>query len=352
MTTPTPPYIKQSGAPTDRMCGAACLAMAYASFGQPVSQEEIWPAISKRNRSGSLASTTHLMAKDAIARGFDAVAIQASRPLQALQRCQQQGFRAILNHRLSNTTAAGHYSVLAGFENGSVLLHDPLEGPSRRATLDNLLDLWQPGAPGGSEIIGNVLIAIAPRLAGPAAESPKCPACKVVMPKEIACPACSYPVPLSPSSLLGCIGEGCRTRLWRYLCCPECDCTWAFNGKPAAQAGGPAAAQPKGLEVDHLYSELDKFFAHIKGIPGAADHADIQAQMSFIASQKEPLRAALAEAAANRRQRMQQMDDLTQTAEANKESLRKRREDAARQSPPLDGDALGMALLRNHGFVN
>src|SRR5882724_2136788 len=114
------PYIKQAG---DRSCGAACLSMVYESFGSSVAQEEIWTKIAKRNSHGSVASTSHLMAKDAIERGFEAVAIQASKPLMALRQCFNGGIRVILNHRMSAASPAGHYSVLSSFQGPNVFLH-------------------------------------------------------------------------------------------------------------------------------------------------------------------------------------------------------------------------------------
>ena len=184
------PYMKQSGTPAERKCGAACLSMVYGSLGLNVAQDEIWPNISKRNPFGSLASTTHLMAKDAIARGFDAVVIQASRPLQALGICRQKGIRAILNHRMNVESPAGHYSVLADIQKSDVLLHDPLAGPSRRISFDELLDLWRPGIP-ISETIGNVVIGVAPRLDSNESTA-HCETCKLEIVSEVACPKCGY----------------------------------------------------------------------------------------------------------------------------------------------------------------
>src|SRR5271169_808234 len=106
------PYEKQTDPKTSRMCGAACLSMVYRSFGKEVPQAEIWPAIAKVNRFGSLASTTHLMTQDALGRGFAAVAIQARHPIQALRLCKEAGIRTILNHRLEPGSRAGHYSVM------------------------------------------------------------------------------------------------------------------------------------------------------------------------------------------------------------------------------------------------
>lgn len=135
--------------------------MVYRSLGKAVAQTELWPAIAKENRYGSLSSTTHLMTKDALERGFAAIAFQARHPLLTLLQCRNLGIRAVLNHRLHAETGIGHYTVLVDVDDQHVTLHDPYYGPAQRLTHTELLDLWQPNFP-GSEVVGFMLIAIAP----------------------------------------------------------------------------------------------------------------------------------------------------------------------------------------------
>jgi hypothetical protein len=52
--------------------------MVYRSYGKEVPQTQIWPSIAKPNRAGSLASTTHLMARDALTRCFSATSAFAN----------------------------------------------------------------------------------------------------------------------------------------------------------------------------------------------------------------------------------------------------------------------------------
>jgi ABC-type bacteriocin/lantibiotic exporter with double-glycine peptidase domain len=180
------PYEKQSDPLNSRTCGAACLAMAYRSLGREVPQAEIWPAIGKVNRFGSLASTTYLMAQDALKRGFTAVAIQTRHPLQVLRLCRDSGIRAVLNHRPRKDSPAGHYSLLVDIDDKNVVLHDPSSGPSRSFSHDEMLELWQPRFP-NSEIAGYMMIAIAPASATSIAA---CEFCHTVMPAKVECPQC------------------------------------------------------------------------------------------------------------------------------------------------------------------
>jgi hypothetical protein len=84
------------------------------------------------------------MARDALTRGFSAMAIQVRHPLQALRICRQTGIRAILNHRLKHDAPTGHYSVMVDLDDKNVVLHDPYYGPARNVPHVELLELWQP----------------------------------------------------------------------------------------------------------------------------------------------------------------------------------------------------------------
>jgi hypothetical protein len=361
------PYEKQFDLQATRTCGAACLSMVYRSFGQEIPQRLIWPLIAKKNIYGSIASTTHLMAADAVSRGFAAVAIQARHPLQALRVCRDSGIRAILNHRLQPDSPAGHYTVLVDIDATIVKLHDPYFGPSRRLTHDVFLDLWQPRLP-KSEIVGNFLIGLA-------SESPDLPACEVchtAFLKRVQCPRCKNAVSLEPVALLGCMNNSCAARLWNYVCCPTCDLTWNFTLEPprssaAASASAPAepaavpaaaaptAALPSGtdpLNLGKLFAEIDKFSNHILSLPAAANHPEIQQQLAFITASKEKLAAAMAQELAKRKAHQENLGAMAKAAKEKQDAHRKRVEDLNKPSPPLDGDALARALLKDLGITN
>ena len=370
------PYERQSDPRTNRDCGAACLSMVYRSFGKDVARAQIWQAVGKQNRFGSLASTTHLMAQDALRRGFAAVAIQTRHPLQALKLCRESGIRAILNHRLKNDAPTGHYSVLVDIDDRSVVLHDPLFGPSRRLPHAEMLALWQ-RLFCRSEIMGNVLIGIS---AQPSPE-PACHLCHIPIPSSVKCPKCNNPVCLQPAALLGCMSSVCAGRVWNYLCCPSCDYTWTFSLRPPqagveppvpsdsrieppvsadgrippSVSGSPspeakAASQERTLNLDQLFDALDKFCNHI--LPAAASHPEIKQQLDFIAASKEKLTLALAEQRAQAQARREQLANVLQGIRQKEEARRKQLEELNRPLPPLDGNALGRALLKNLGLAD
>lgn len=360
------PYEMQSDSQTNRTCGAACLSMVYRSFGKEVPQAEIWPAIAKINQFGSLASTTHLMAQDALSRDFSALALQARHPLQTLRLCHESGIRVIMNHRLNHHSSSGHFTVLVNIDDKDVFLHDPFFGPSRRMSHAELIELWQPRFP-DSEIAGNVLIGIAVK----PPETPDCELCHTPIPRHVECPACKKPVGLQPSALLGCMDNACIARIWNFLCCPSCDYTWTFSLRaPAAGATAPGAGSsapgvssslspnakpvpPAGqdlLNFDEMFAEMDKFCKHVLSLPAAANHPEIKRHMELLAARKEQLKQAQAQTLTHLKTHQEQMAKMAQEAKQRQEAHRKKMEELNRPSPPLDGNALGHALLKNLGF--
>ena len=294
----TIPYERQEDPQTNRLCGAAALSMAYRSFGKTVTQADIWPRIARHNRSGSIASTTYLMAQDALERGFSALAIQVKHPLQALQLCRENGVRAILNHRLKADSPAGHYSVLVDIDAESVVLHDPWFGPSRRLPHAELLELWLPRY-ANTEISGNVLIGIAAQ----PPDAPPCHLCGAVAPPAVSCPSCGKPVTLRPASILGCTAASCPARMWNSICCPFCNQTWTLDSEAGSMnpTSGPRKGAEGVLDLSNLFAELDRFSSHVLSFPAAANNSDIVQQLDFIKASKDRLRLAQTEDLARRR---------------------------------------------------
>lgn len=363
------PFERQSDPETQRDCGAACLSMVYRSLGQDVPRAELWPAIAKHNRFGSLASTTHLMTSDALNRGFSAVALQARHPLQALRLCLDSGIRAILNLRPQNNTPTGHYAVLVDLDGRDVVLHDPYYGPARRMPHADLLELWQPRA-SNSEIAGCVLIGIALEPASIAS----CWLCQTPMPSAAECPKCRKPVGLQPNALLGCASTDCIARVWNAICCPSCDNLFGFSlqsplaegavsslpslaaqpapsGAPSPGAQPANAAKEDPLDLSRVFAEIDKFCNLVLTVPGAAEHPEVKKQLDFIATSKEKLKLAQAEAKVHQKVHQEQLAKFVQTAKENEEAHRKKLEELNRPSPPLDGNALGRSLLKSLGFA-
>lgn len=322
----TIPYEKQSD-PQARGCGAACLSMVYRSFGKEVPQAEIWPLIAKPNRVGAVSSTTHLMAQHAISQGLSAVVIQARHALQVLRLCHEADIRAILNQRARPDVSSGHYTVLVDIDDKNVVLHDPALGSCRRMSYAEMLRLWQPQP--GSEIAGNVVIGVADQ---PAA-IPACEFCHTAIPTKVDCPRCKKAVGLQPAALLGCIRDGCIARMWNSVACPSCDFMWSFNeaGTSLADFPHPAANTdslvPEPQNLDKLFAELDKFCAHLLSIPGAARHADLNAQLNAIKAGKDRLKLVQIEEQATFKARADRMAATEKEAKQRQEARRKQVEE-------------------------
>jgi predicted double-glycine peptidase len=347
------PYEKQVDPQTNRGCGAACLSMVYRSLGKEVPQAEIWPAIAKKNRFGSVASTSHLMALDAAKRGFAAVAIQARHSLQVLRLCRGAGVRAILNHRAGKDSASGHYSVFVDMDDKVVVLHDPFYGPSRSLPHEELLELWRPRTT-ESEIIGFGLIAIA----DPNAPSVSaCEFCHSPMPLKVGCPRCKQPVGLRPSVPLGCINNACIARMWNYVSCPSCDYTWNFSVDASAVTSAPPpdpaaekADKPEPLSMAAAFAEMSKFCDQILAIPAAAQNPDIRKQIDALAAVKDQLVLSRAEALFHLKVQEDRMAAMKESAKAGEDAHRQKMDAANQPAPRLDGGALAAALMKNLGF--
>jgi hypothetical protein len=354
----TIPYERQSEPETGRMCGSACLSMVYRSLGKEIPQMQIWPSIAKPNRAGNLASTTHLMAQDALTRGFSAMAIQVRYPLQALRICRHNGIRAILNHRLRQDAPTGHYSVLVDLDDKNVILHDPYYGSARNVSHADLLQLWQRRF-SSSEIVGNILIGVAAQ----PPEIADCPLCRTPIPPTAQCPKCAQQVLLQPGALLGCINTACAGRMWNYICCPACDYTWTFTVQSPGGQAGPSVSSPASdpqttEQVDQdpwdlrpLFSQLDQFCKHILGLPGAANHPEIKEQLDFIAMNREKLILAGAEERAHLKTHEERMAVMSRVAKEKEDAHRRTMEELNKPLPPLDGNALGNEFLNNLGLA-
>lgn len=342
------PYEKQFNAESSRTCGAACLSMVYRSLGQEAPQAEIWEAIAKVNRFGSLASTTHLMVSDALKRGFDAVAIKVRHPIFALRCLRDTNIRVILNHRLHQDVPTGHYSVLVDIDDRDVILHDPYFGPSRRIFQGELMQLWEPGA--NSEIVGQTLIAIAPRQPEEAA----CEICRIPIPAAVNCPQCGKPVSLRPAQAIGCIGQACVVRRWMLVCCPSCDYMWNFAAAPpvAAESAPEKAVEAEDpFQLGKVLAALDKFCAAIAAMPPLAANPEIMKNIEFIKGSKDKLKEAAAQQLATQKAEAEKIGALLQKSQQAKEAHNKKVEELKTPSPPLDGTALGLALLKNLGLI-
>lgn len=201
-----------------RTCGAAALCMVYRSLGLECRQEEIWTRLTA-SRLAARGARACSLAADALRQGLAAVLVQAQSPWQFLLACSQAGVGVILNHRLSEPSPWGHYTVLEAIDEQAAWVHDPQFGPHRRLEREELLRLWQ-GCPGRTEIAGRVAIVV-----GRIGEPTSCVVCQRVLPYAIECPNCKHINALQPAAAIGCGIPGCVGRRWHRIYCPHCD--WA-----------------------------------------------------------------------------------------------------------------------------
>jgi hypothetical protein len=224
-------FEKQEDAPGRRMCGAAALCMVYRSFGADVKQQEVWPTVSRPNSGGEGRAHSYLLGADALKRGYAALTLQARDPWRALELAAANGLRTIVNHRLSLTSGAGHFTVVVAVEEDAVVVHDPQVGPHRRISRAEFLKLWQADR-WRSEVTGNVLVAFAAAPGSPCL----CRICGASCPWSTLCAACGKTIPLQPAAVLGCIATSCGARVWEQIYCPSCDAAFRTVGRANGSA--------------------------------------------------------------------------------------------------------------------
>ena len=85
-------------------------------------------------------------------------------------------------------------------------------------------------------------------------------------------------------------------------------------------------------------------------LPGAENHPELKAQIDFIQGNKQALRLEQAEELAGIKARLDRLAAATEQSKQQEEAGHKKMEERNAPLPPLDGDALGQALLKNLGF--
>jgi hypothetical protein len=146
--------------------------------------------------------------------------------------------------------------------------------------------------------------------------------------------------------------------MWEYLCCPFCDYTWNFGleaGQTRVSSPGPADIKRSPGEAQDswmkpLFAELDKFCNHIRELGGATDHPEIRNYLDMIESSKGKIVLANSESRVFASMAQTQQKKMQEASQLKKEELRKKMEILNTPLPPLDGDALGRALLENLGL--
>ena len=117
--------------------------MVYRALGRPVSQEELWAAVGRKEGASRWASPTYLLCQDALKRGLNGLVLRARPPGAALlEQCQRHGLFAILQHCLSSEQRRGHFSVLVSWTPDQVTVHDPQQGPDQPHTAAAFQALW------------------------------------------------------------------------------------------------------------------------------------------------------------------------------------------------------------------
>jgi hypothetical protein len=104
-------------------------------------------------------------------------------------------------------------------------------------------------------------------------------------------------------------------------------------------------------DLNSVFAEMDKFCAHILGLPAVAAHADVKRNLDFIMASKEKLRIACDQELTRRATRQANLAAAQQTLQKQRDEALNKMEGADTPPAPVDGDALARALLKNLGLA-
>lgn len=181
--------------PGCRTCGLAAMRMVLPPLGK-TPPKNLWDII----RGGKNDSSTRNMAQAALLLGLNALITRAARPWDALNHIlNTPDVYVILNHRISENSPLGHFSVMTDLTPTHITTHDPQFGPYHKMTFSHFLKLWTP--------LECIPCEITPRIMLILGKDPgkyyRCPECKKKFPlslmeltknytEKIFCPWCDH----------------------------------------------------------------------------------------------------------------------------------------------------------------
>jgi hypothetical protein len=104
--------------------------------------------------------------------------------------------------------------------------------------------------------------------------------------------------------------------------------------------------------VNSAFGELEKFWAQVMTSEKAANHPELRKQVEFMKASKEKITLAQVETLVSRKAREAQSSEFQKKCKQAEEAVLKRREEIATPALPLDGNALGLALLIDLGLLD
>ncbi|OGY90746.1 MAG: hypothetical protein A3B31_03750 [Candidatus Komeilibacteria bacterium RIFCSPLOWO2_01_FULL_53_11] len=119
--------------------------MVLAFYGQQISQEQLARLLQVSKKYGTARKQLVRIAKKL---GFRVIA-QHRGTVQDLLRHIRAGCPVIVNY-LEPSDNEGHYAVVVGFRNGSIILNDPWNGRGFKIPLREFLKRWRGTTPAGA----------------------------------------------------------------------------------------------------------------------------------------------------------------------------------------------------------
>lgn len=216
------------------MCGAASLVMVFRSFNKRCSQNGLWEKIKAPDGGNVFYGKSHKLCLVALKKGFYSLCLFVKDPIETLRLCQEYSIRAILGHRVNESSKEGHFTVFTKIQGDSVFVNDPALGASRgknrEIPFSEILELMDGS---GSELPKNLLLIVANQ----SFENFQCSTCSKPVSSSINCPNCLNQIILQPSIVIGCLVPTCPSSMIEGLVCPYCDT--ALNSATLSTVSSP-----------------------------------------------------------------------------------------------------------------
>jgi hypothetical protein len=129
---------------------------------------------------------------------------------------------------------------------------------------------------------------------------------------------------------------------------------WNFTAAASASAKVTPEEPEKEkdpFQLGKVFAAIDQYCASIMAMPLIPNNPDIIKCLDALKATKGKLKEAAEQQLAQQKAHMEKLDALVEKAKQAREAHNKQKEALAAPSPPLDGNALGLALLKNMGLI-
>jgi hypothetical protein len=130
---------------------------------------------------------------------------------------------------------------------------------------------------------------------------------------------------------------------------------WNFTATATPAAPQVAEEKPEKeadpFQLGKVFAAIDKFCASMVALPLLADNPDLMKVLDAMKASKGKLKEVAEQQLAMYKAQKEKLEGLLEKSKQAQEAHKKQMEALTTPSPPLDGNALAQALLKNMGLI-